>query len=407
MAEQHTPRRAGISLSLDLVGRAGLYPELDGLRAMAILLVLARHATLIRRDATGPIWPLGGYDVATLWLNGWAGVDLFFVLSGLLITLQLDRIFRAGPRSGAFVAYLKRRVLRILPAYYAWLLICVSGVLFFAPIDHENMAFRIAYHLVLLQDYLPANIVVAFWSLGVEEKFYLLAPLLVGALRPRRTRVVLASLVGIALLCVGIRAWIWTGLAHPLAYPTFFRAMRSPFHASFDGLSIGVLVGMLVVRKGEVAFLRDPRLARMLVVVGLTCSIILLTMRVHLEGAIGLLTGAGVAFALSLSFGALLLGLVLGRFPLAISLLGGPLMRFFAKLSYSLYLVHFAFVDVADAGLMRRFEWYAAGPVGVRLPMHFIVYGTVSTLAAIVLHVLVEKPLLPESKAQTNAGADS
>jgi|GEM_PF-610223 len=397
-----------VVISFDLIGRAGLYPELDGIRAIAILLVLARHATLIRRDGHAPFWPLGDYDAATLWLNGWAGVDLFFVLSGLLITLQLDRIFRArevseqsgeGGGPARLGAYLKRRVMRILPAYYAWLFICVSGVLVFAPISHENLGFRVAYHLLLLQDYLPADIVVVFWSLGVEEKFYLLAPLLVGALRTRKITIVLASLLSIALLCMVIRAGVWMQLTHPLDYPVFFRAMRSPFHASFDGLSIGMLIGLLVVRKEELVWLQDMRLARGLVVVGTFASIALLTMRVHLDSDIGLITGAGLAFGLSLSFGALVLGLVLGRFPIAISLLGGRFLRLLAKLSYSLYLVHFVFVNVTDVMLARSFVWYAETSIGARLPIHFAVYSGVSMLVAIALHVVIEKPLLPHASA--------
>jgi peptidoglycan/LPS O-acetylase OafA/YrhL len=406
MAEPQA-RKDEFKLSLDITGRPGLYPELDGIRAIAILLVLARHATLIRREGHAPFWPIGNYDAATLFLNGWSGVDLFFVLSGLLITLQLDRIFqrRESVNEGRtpFIAYVKRRVLRILPAYYAWLFVCVSGVLFFAPIAHENMAFRIAYHLVLLQDYLPADILVTFWSLGVEEKFYLAAPLLVGALRMRSTRIVIASLLSIAALCMLIRTGIWMGLPHPLDYPLFFRAMRSPFHASFDGLSIGMLVGLLVARKEKLAWLRDPRLAQGLVFTSLVASVALLTMRVHLDSDIGVVTGAGIAFALSLAFGALVLGLVLGRFPIAISLLGGRFLRFFAKLSYSLYLVHFVFVNVTDVLLLRSFAWYENASMGLRLPVHFVVYSALSIAAASLLHVFIEKPFLPHTAPRADS----
>lgn len=405
------PNKNEVHLSFDIVGRAGVYPELDGLRAIAILLVLARHATLIRRESHAPFWPIGDYDAATLFLNGGSGVDLFFVLSGLLITLQLDRIFQARASRSAgkegegasLLAYVKRRVMRILPAYYAWLFMCVAGMLFLAPNTYETMAFRVAYHLILLQDYLPADIVVAFWSLGVEEKFYLLAPLLVGALRARSTATIVTSLLGLAALCMLIRAGIWMGLPHPLDYTTFFRAMRSPFHASFDGLSIGMLVGLLVLRKEKLPWLRDRRVQRGLVITSLVASIAWLTMRVHLDDNIGVVTGAGIAFALSLSFGALVLGLVLGRFPIAISLLGGRFLRFFAKLSYSLYLVHFVFVNVTDALLAQSFGWYAHASIGQRLPVHLIAYSAVSIAVASLLHVFIEKPMLPRAAPRTDS----
>ena len=60
----------------------GIY-ALDGLRAIAVLLVLFRHATRVFSDETNII-PMGSYDWATFFVNGWVGVDLFFVLSGFL-----------------------------------------------------------------------------------------------------------------------------------------------------------------------------------------------------------------------------------------------------------------------------------------------------------------------------------
>ena len=110
-----------------------------------------------------------------------------------------------------------------------------------------------------------------------------------------------------------------------------------------------------------------------------------------------------IAFALSLSFGALVLGLVLGRFPIAISLLGGRFLRFFAKLSYSLYLVHFVFVNVTDVLLLRSFAWYASASIGLRLPVHFVVYSALSITAASLLHIFIEKPFLPHATPRTDS----
>lgn len=67
----------------------GAIPELDGLRGIAILLVLLRHAARPVFDEHGEIFSLGGWDIAVPLLNGWMGVDLFFVLSGFLITHHL------------------------------------------------------------------------------------------------------------------------------------------------------------------------------------------------------------------------------------------------------------------------------------------------------------------------------
>ena len=145
---------------------------LDGLRAAAILLVLARHAVMPFRADGGMAFEVFGWQIATPLVNGWIGVDLFFVLSGFLISHSIIRR-RDGFRLGRYVA---RRALRIVPAYYAMLGIAAAGAIPFYTVDPELLGLRILYHALFLQDYLPSGIVVAFWSLGVEEKFYIAAP---------------------------------------------------------------------------------------------------------------------------------------------------------------------------------------------------------------------------------------
>lgn len=82
-------------------------PALDGLRGLAVALVLLRHAAYLGgyQDSLPPV-------LGTFMLNGWVGVDLFFILSGFLIS----RPFFSG-RPFAWKPYLTRRALRILPPY--------------------------------------------------------------------------------------------------------------------------------------------------------------------------------------------------------------------------------------------------------------------------------------------------
>ncbi|MBT6536612.1 MAG: acyltransferase, partial [Rhodospirillaceae bacterium] len=152
--------------------RADTIAALDGLRAMAILLVLGRHAVMPFRQDGGMAFEIFGWQVATPLVNGWIGVDLFFVLSGFLISTGMIRRqhdFRLGQ-------YIARRALRIVPAYYAMLGIAASGLIPLYAVAPDMLGLRVFYHALFLQDYLPSGIVIAFWSLGVEEKFYIAAP---------------------------------------------------------------------------------------------------------------------------------------------------------------------------------------------------------------------------------------
>ena len=148
------------------------WADLDGLRALAILLVLGRHSLrpFISEDAYQSVVTIGSIDLTPLVLNGWIGVDLFFVLSGFLIGRQAwrgDSLHGSGSSgSRAFCP----RIGRVLPWWR-------SALTWPAPWPKSGADFLA--HVVMLQDYTGSVFVPAFWSLGAEEKFYLLAPLLV------------------------------------------------------------------------------------------------------------------------------------------------------------------------------------------------------------------------------------
>ncbi|CAN0501604.1 unnamed protein product, partial [Phaeothamnion confervicola] len=172
-------------------------------------------------------FPVGGWDAIIPCLNGWAGVDLFFVLSGFLIASHLIRSQSRPDRSWSLKAYMKKRVLRIVPAYYAVLLVLFIGLPFY-PLDPRELGWRFTYHLLFLQDYYPANLVSSFWSLGVEEKFYLLLPLLLyPVLRLRGIGRRLVCLLGLYLLPIGARAWTYSSLP-VVDHMRYFLKLRSP-----------------------------------------------------------------------------------------------------------------------------------------------------------------------------------
>jgi peptidoglycan/LPS O-acetylase OafA/YrhL len=171
---------------LDL-GSPNHMTQLDGLRAIAAGAVLVQHSL-----------PVPGFS------TGQAGVKLFFVLSGFLITGILVRERERAQAQGSSTArvmtvFYGRRFLRIFPLYYAALLL---AVLFQLPNIARCLPWHLAYgmnYLVAYQgDFSTGLALPHFWSLGVEEQFYLLWPSLV-LLVPRRW---LTSLL-VALTVVG------------------------------------------------------------------------------------------------------------------------------------------------------------------------------------------------------------
>lgn len=343
-------------------------PWLDLLRALAIGLVLLRHGEKALVDAGQ-----GGEGfVHAFMMNGWVGVDLFFVLSGYLIASHLFK--QAGSGGIMLRHYLLMRALRILPAYYAVLYLVAAGFFPFFEVDGKYLGVRIAYHVLLLQDYLPSNINVVFWSLGVEEKFYLLAPLLVGFLcllkKPWQAAAVVLLLF---LISPGLRTMqfdtqpAWT-------YPEFFQAMRSPFHMSLEPLLAGVAIAFARHRKALAWLPSTP-----------------LWLWASIAAFIGFMASSQLLGEITLSDAALQPA-VIGLFSAAMVLLAtgisrarppaGPVVRAGAKLSYSLYLVHLPLIPAA-------MQW-----AGGSAALFWFIYLALSLVMALAIHFAVEQPFL-------------
>ena len=180
-------------------------PALDGVRGTAILGVLLYHFAAISYAGKGPVLALVGAGVNA----GWAGVDLFFVLSGFLITgILLDTVGQPEYFRNFYI----RRALRISPLYFGVLLVLLAAT----GLLHLRWNGTIPYLLLYVQNFIYARLIIAgdspihlmhTWSLAVEEQFYLLWPMVVLLARTRR-RVRLILIVTIvaclALRCVAL-----------------------------------------------------------------------------------------------------------------------------------------------------------------------------------------------------------
>ena len=153
-------------------------PRLDGLRGIAILMVLLEHFAMIV-----------GRPISA----GYYGVNLFFVLSGFLITSIL--ISNENQSFGvAFFNFIARRSLRIFPIYYL-----ILFILFFikAPSINDRLPYLLTYTYNYQLAYLnfPSEPYSPYWSLGVEEQFYLFFPLLVLGLRKKPNSLIILCLL--------------------------------------------------------------------------------------------------------------------------------------------------------------------------------------------------------------------
>ena len=231
-----------MSIKISPLFKAGQWPEIDGLRAMAILLVLLTHTF---QTVPGLSYVRWNFELLKPLFNGWVGVDLFFVLSGFLVGGQIIRSIEEN--SFSYKNFYLRRTFRILPTYFVVLFICVLIAYIFPAIKTDGIVeptFSIlGKNLLLLTDYFPlANLGVPSWSISIEEKFYLLAPIVIVSLSKFKKNTLIKLLFSIFTIALIIRMLSYRiyelGSNAPL--PLVMSKIYFPFHVRLDALVAGV-----------------------------------------------------------------------------------------------------------------------------------------------------------------------
>jgi len=302
-------------------------PELDGVRGVAICLVLLFHCSSIVPAAT----PLAKVYVK-LASVGWIGVDLFFVLSGFLITAILLDTF---DNRNYFRGFYTRRILRIFPLYFASVTLWTVTVWLFRAQIHEpiELISTLSYWCYL-QNWLPwfdiatPRFLIHFWSLAVEEQFYLLWPILIRfAAKRGNTRLLCAVTL---LLAVLLRAaMVLLGRAEAAFYLTFARV---------DGLAIGAMVAVLFKRHGSLMSYRRTGMVLCFAAGGTVLAITFQQQGFYNLNPVVLLAGV---FPLEVCFGAALVVLLTshgGGVLTTFCRSGG--LRFVGRISYGIYVFH-------------------------------------------------------------------
>lgn len=306
-------------------------PALDGVRGLAILAVMAFHFTLRMPDVTS-----GDRLVHRVLGAGWAGVDLFFVLSGLLITtLLLDA--KGAPRY--YRTFYGRRAVRIFPLYYGFLAAYFLVVVRHGTTGNDHYlwheqgwwwSYLDNWWLAFVRRTEPPNYFWTgpFWSLAVEEQFYLVWPTLVLLLTRRRLAIVCGLIIVGAPL---FRLWL---RAH-------HAALIAPYAltpARLDALAVGALLAIVV---------SDRRLAALgaRIATGLGVMAAAITALVfHAHGGLwtygGWEEGPGYTI-LAIGWGGLVAaGATAARGTIPARALGARWLRALGKYSYAMYVFH-------------------------------------------------------------------
>lgn len=334
----------------------GRIPGLDGIRAFAIAWVIITHLRFDRSFLPAPL-------LQELSMEGMDGVTLFFVVSGFLITTLLLREEESTHRIG-LGAYFIRRGFRILPASLTYLATVLGVLLATGARPHWPEWLG---SLLFFRNLVPTNedyVTGHFWSLSVEEQFYLLWPPIL-ALSSRRLRLPL-TLVLILL------APVWRYIAWKNHWAAYSETGR--LDMMYDSLLMGVLLAQLQRIPRFRALLDPVPLPGALLALG-AIGFLTLSIRMLPPGNAGFLATTPVQLLCAV---VILKILVEGRCPAVNRVMESFPVSWLGRISYSLYLWHVPFVHT----------WIPD------FPGHLLVRVILALTAAWLSYRFIEQPML-------------
>ena len=357
-------RRAWHELAVPLEKRD---PFLDGLRALAILLVINTH----QAAAFALNFGKNHYSTFPVTAAGWAGVDLFFVLSGFFIGTQL---WRELAKTGTieFGRFMIRRGLRIWPLYFFFFAM-VTIFWHRAAIGHQHGW----SDLVFLTNYFHKGIVGGSWSLCSEEQFYIIAPLTLLLISKRSAKAYRYGLIGLMVVEIVIRSANFYQLTGHLFVrnPDAMQTLYFPLDTHCDGLIAGLLIANLISYTDKIKSKNLPFVA---IAGGLL--MLVASDKFHLET---------INFAaLAITFG----GMVWLSTQRVIPIFNGHIFYVLSRLSFGMYLNH-QYMETWIANHVAPILLTHGGPA-IATAASCLTLAIFSAALSVVTFVFIESPFL-------------
>ena len=356
---------------------------LDGLRAIAFLIVFFFHTRNL---------PFG-----------WLGVQLFFVLSGFLITDILLRMKEKLPRREFFTKFYGRRFLRIFPLYYFYLILLTALIFLLPVLDLKGLRTEIsakffnqiwvatfyAYDFFHASSFfVRSHFFTHLWSLSVEEQFYLMWPLLI-FLTPRE------KFKQLCLTAIGL------GFIFRLAITLIYRTQLFPFLLTDPQQAVNVLPFSHLDAFAFGAYISRfelPRPRLQLLALTVTVPAIGLLTDFLSKGTVTLALGYDLPMTgfykevwgytlLNYLFAVLIY--CVARTNFLTGILESAPLRYLGKISYGLYVYHYGIIAIIVA-LFRKYDI----DYSLRSPQMFVVSMSATLLIATLSFYLLEKPII-------------
>jgi len=311
--------------------------ELDGLRGIAIIMVFLYHCLPRSLFISNNAYTYFIYRLSNM---GWSGVDLFFVLSGFLITSIL---LRSKDKPNYFVNFYARRILRIFPLYYFSLILIFTTLPFINAKDFLVISnFQIWYYLYI-QNWITALSLINipsyfghYWSLAIEEQFYVIWPAIIYNLKNKYILIVCGIITTMSLF-YRLYSFLSTkdeNIGNYLAFSSITR---------IDGLMIGAFVAvMLYDGRLNDKLVGYAKILSALSVILISLFILNNTASIIWNNPPMLIFGFTVLGVLA---GCLVIISILSPYTSFLRLLlRGSVLSFFGKYSYAMYIFHFPII---------------------------------------------------------------